>query len=130
MPARTVLSRNQPQVTRHLLAALKTLHISHRQHERHRRDRPHARLRHQQPRFFILLRGFHHRLIEQVNLPFNISLTLNRSSRRRLAHGASGNSRSTFSPALLHSFCFFITPWFIARCCSPFFTCARIRTSL
>ena len=40
------------------------------------------------------------------------------------------NSRSTFSPAMLHNFRFLVTPWFIARCGSSFFTCARIRTSL
>ena len=51
MPARTVLSRNQPQVTRHLLPALKTIHVSHRQHKGHRGDRPHPRLGHQPVNF-------------------------------------------------------------------------------
>ena len=47
-----------------------------------------------------------------------------------VAHSFSGSSRSTFSPALLHSLRFLLIPWFIARCCSSFFTCARMRTSL
>src|SRR5882672_5710273 len=69
MSARTVLPRNQPQITRHLLPTLKTGNISHGQHKGHRSDRPHSRLRHQQPRFFVLLRGFHHGLVEQADLP-------------------------------------------------------------
>ena len=126
MSARTVLPRNQPQITGHLLAALKTRNISHRQHERHRSDRPHARLRHQQPRFFVLLRRFHHRLIQQSQSARSTSLL---PSTGLLAAGwptaSAASSRSTFSPALLHSFRFFVTPWFIARCCNSFFTCAR-----
>src|SRR6266850_8377726 len=69
MPARTVLPRDQPQITRHLLPTLKTGNISHGQHKGHRSDRPHSRLRHQQPRFFVLLRSFHHGLVEQADLP-------------------------------------------------------------
>src|SRR3984957_6290372 len=38
MSARTVLPRNQPQITSHLLASLKPLHIAHGQYKPHRSD--------------------------------------------------------------------------------------------
>jgi hypothetical protein len=50
------------------------MHISHRQHISHRGDRSHARLRHQQPRFFFFLRRFRHGLVERGNRASNISL--------------------------------------------------------
>jgi hypothetical protein len=44
-----MLAGNQPQVAGHLFATAKTLRRSHRQRERQRRDRSHARMRHQSP---------------------------------------------------------------------------------
>jgi hypothetical protein len=36
MSARTVFPRNQPRITRHLLPTLEAVHVTHRQHKRHR----------------------------------------------------------------------------------------------
>ena len=49
---------------------------------------------------------------------------------RRPAHGCSGSSRRICCPAWLHSLCFRCTPLFRQRCCSSFFTRARMITSL
>jgi len=66
MSARTVLPRNQPQITGHLFAARKTRHISQRQYECQRSHRPHARLGHQQPSSFIFFRRFGHGVISYL----------------------------------------------------------------
>jgi hypothetical protein len=42
MSTRTVLPRNQPQITGHLLTPRKTRDLSHRQHKGHRGDRSHS----------------------------------------------------------------------------------------
>src|SRR5437868_15131437 len=66
--ARTLLARNQAQVTGYLLAPCKPAHIADGQHERQRRVGTDSRLGHQQLRLRMLIGSLLHRLIQLTDL--------------------------------------------------------------